>query len=70
MPMSLKWTVLKATIQVFRQLELKLDQFAIESSGEVAVKWFRQRSKLLLDQDSFSLYLLSDMRQTKNLRQC
>lgn len=67
MPFSLKRTVLESSVKVSCQLELELDQFAIESSWEVTLKWLWQISELLLDENRFPLYLISDVRQTRDL---
>lgn len=62
MPFSLEGTVFESSIKVSRQLELEFHQLTIESSWEIAVKWLWQFSELLLNEDSFSLNLISDMR--------
>lgn len=64
MPFSLEGTFFKSSVDVSPQLDFECDQIAIEYSCEVVVKWLWQLSKFLLNGNSFSLYLISDMRQT------
>lgn len=59
-------TFLDTSIEVFAQLYFECYQIAVEYSCEVTVKWLWQLSELLLDGDSFSLYLIPDMRQTRD----